>query len=166
MGIGVKNIRLICEYLESEGNRTTLEIKDHINSRTKYGTTSAELKAFMSKHSQFELIGSSTVKRPTGSYACDMWKVKKELLGEPEPEEEPKEEPKKRASGYTKVKWTEDMYREFVRLKLVDGLSLKAISEKLNLSLGKVKGVQKDYFSKGKLDDYVKELGDTVAGTE
>ncbi len=81
MGFRGKDTRLIKEYLRTEGPKSVLEIKDHLNEgRSKYGTTAGQLRSFLIKHKQeFEKVGQTSVERPTGRYLVDKWHIRKEL---------------------------------------------------------------------------------------
>lgn len=77
-----RNVDLIIDCLSGakDGKLSTIEIRDHLNSMTKYGTTSSELKSFMSRHRVFVRDGTTLVKRPCGCYKMDIWKLNRDIM--------------------------------------------------------------------------------------
>jgi hypothetical protein len=138
-----KTIKVAKEALEKGKPLSTAELKEEVNTRTKYGVTSSELKSILNREDDFVCVGQDKLSRDTGCYKVDLWWLK-ELI--PKPDEK---------TG--RIKWTPEMKRVFIKLRIIDKLTQKQIAERMNLRLCQVKGVQKDLVN-GKLRGFEKDV--------
>ena len=75
---------LLIEYLEQEGEANFCRLRDHINSKLKYGTTSNQLSNILAKNNEFTKIDMMTYKRVVflntydtvqNNYKVTVWKL-------------------------------------------------------------------------------------------
>lgn len=87
-------IRWSAEIL-ADGDKTTDEIKNYINKRSRHGTTSHALGNILSKHKRFQKKGKKNVSRGWSEYKVTIWGLNKQYIGNMKPKRKNKSRKKK-----------------------------------------------------------------------